>query len=838
MNGLSLICQDERRRHEVRAQAFNGLDYVEVSDDQRTLTVYFLGKAPEKLAKENVRIEGGQRIRNIRVVDLDVHRQDDPELDDCMIITVDRPGDFSAYTLCLVEVDERGRPTNRPLSGFDPRYACLEFSFKAGCPSDLDCKPQMICPPAERVEPEINYLAKDYASFRQLILDRLALLMPDWQERHVPDLGIALVELLAYVGDHLSYYQDAVATEAYLDTARQRLSVRRHARLVDYQMHEGCNARAWVCVQTDTDVSLDPKDLSLITSYRDAPERGVLTPDHLRNVPTSHYEVFEPLVEKPDQPIRFCAAHNEIPFYTWGDRECCLPRGVTTATLKDEWMSGPEPKRKLRLQVGDVLIFEEIKGAKTGNPADADPTRRHAVRLARVTPGLDALYNQPVVEIEWSVEDALPFPLCLSAIGPAPACALLEDISVARGNVILVDHGRHIEDEPLGSVPVKATMAQCEGEGRPADTVAVPGQFRPRLKEAPLTFSQPLPAGGPASRLLIQEPHQALPQIKLTGTRNAPGGPVATQWTARRDLLGSQSQDYHFVVEMDNERRAHLRFGDGELGRTPEAGTMFQATYRVGNGPSGNVGAEAISHVVFRHTTLSGVTLRPRNPLPAQGGTLPEPLAEVKLFAPHAFRTELQRAITAGDYARLAERHPKVQRAAATLRWTGSWYEVLVAIDPLRKLKADDELLREITGRLYRYRRIGHDLVVAPARYVPLDIAMIVCVLPHYLRGHVKAALLDLFSNRTLPDGRRGLFHPDNLTFGEGIYLSRLVAAAQAVPGVESVVVTKLERLYEGPNHELENGILPLGPLEISRLDNDPNLPEHGKLLLDVRGGR
>ena len=44
--------------------------------------------------------------------------------------------------------------------------------------------------------------------------------MPDWQERHVPDIGVALVELLAYVGDYLSYYQDAVATEAYLETAR------------------------------------------------------------------------------------------------------------------------------------------------------------------------------------------------------------------------------------------------------------------------------------------------------------------------------------------------------------------------------------------------------------------------------------------------------------------------------------------------------------------------------------------------------------------------------------------------------------------------------------------
>ena len=43
---------------------------------------------------------------------------------------------------------------------------------------------------------------------------KLALTMPDWKERHIPDVGIALVELFAYTGDYLSYYQDAVATEA------------------------------------------------------------------------------------------------------------------------------------------------------------------------------------------------------------------------------------------------------------------------------------------------------------------------------------------------------------------------------------------------------------------------------------------------------------------------------------------------------------------------------------------------------------------------------------------------------------------------------------------------
>jgi hypothetical protein len=149
-----------------------------------------------------------------------------------------------------------------------------------------------------------------------------------------------------------------------------------------------------------------------------------------------------------------------------------------------------------------------------------------------------------------------------------------------------------------------------------------------------------------------------------------------------------------------------------------------------------------------------------------------------------------------------------------------------------------DSLLAEIRARLFPYRRLGHDLVVAAARQVALDIELLICVAPNYLRGHVKAALLQLFSNRTLPGDRRGLFHPDNLSFGEGVYLSRLVAEAQAVEGVEQVTVTRLQRLYEGDNGEIDDGVLHLGPTEIARLDNDRTLPENGKLTLDVRGGR
>ena len=880
----SQLCSDDsQRRYDVRAHRaddkpdLNGIDYIEVDvDDQRILYVHFMDKAPENLSEKNVRIDGGRRIRDIRALDVTLCDPDDPEQANCMQVTVDKAGDFSTYTLCLVALDAQDHPLDAPLAGFDVRYACADFSFKANCPSDLDCQTPDTCPPPLLQEPDINYLAKDYASFRQLILDRLALIMPDWQERHLPDIGITLVELLAYVGDYLSYYQDAVATEAYLDTARQRISVRRHARLVDYVMHEGCNARAWLFIETSADIALDPLDTYFITGINGAlpVSKTVLSDDDLVGIPASDYDVFEPLVADPNQLIQLYEAHDEIHFYTWGENDCCLPAGTTTVTLDNTGNA-------LHLNVGDVLIFEEVLGPKTGNPADADPQHRCVVRLTQVTPGTDALYNTPIIDIAWGVEDALLFPLCLSAIGPAPACELLTNISIARGNILLVDYGQTLTAENLGSVPTESTQPVCEGEGDPSDTQIVPGVFRPSLRQAPLTFSQPLPKDAlfttiavpaaqkpvrltPASGFLQQDVRQCLPWLQLTGTlaadggnlltpatsisaagsdgqQSAPPGKVISQqnvWAVQPDLLESGPDDYNFVVEMDNDGYAHLRFGDGKLGHMPEAGTSFQASYRVGNGIRGNVGREAISHIVSHRTTFSGLTLQARNPFPAQGGTDPEPLEEVKLFAPHAFRTDLQRAITTDDYARLAQQSSSsIQRAAATLNWTGSWYEVVVAIDPLGTETASRALLRQVTAYLENYRRIGHDLKVVLAQYVPLDIVITICVLPNYLRGHVKVALLDLFSNRLLPGGGKGFFHPDNLTFGTGIALSKLVAVAAAVQGVQSVKVTCLKRLFE-PTDYVQQEFLPIGPREIAQLDNDPSFPEHGKLTLKMEGGR
>lgn len=90
-------------------------------------------------------------------------------------------------------------------------------------------------------------MAKDYSSFIMLILSRFSHIIPDWKERSEADLTNVLIELLSYVADHLSYFQDSVATDAYLGTAKKRIFVKRYARLLDYFMAEGSNSRTWVC---------------------------------------------------------------------------------------------------------------------------------------------------------------------------------------------------------------------------------------------------------------------------------------------------------------------------------------------------------------------------------------------------------------------------------------------------------------------------------------------------------------------------------------------------------------------------------------------------------------
>lgn len=826
------FCSNKNRRALVlQHPTLNGIDYLEVETDadncgKRLLITLLKDGRNLTLSPSQVRITGG--ASNAQVTALSVSPSTDaaPRL---LTIDLNQSGDFSAYTLSLVADPS----TSDPPDGFDPQLSTVSFSFKAGCPTVGDCVPSTCCPPNRTPEPDINYLAKDYDSFRQAMLDRMAVLTPAWKESHPSDIGIALIEALAYAADHLSYQQDAVGTEAYIGTARSRISLRRHAKLVDYKVDEGSNARVWVYMNVKN-VSPDgvvipsgtpvfPRVSSVPTTVQpDSPQKAEL----LNN---------STVVFATMQDSTLYEEQNEIQFYTWGDSDCCLANGATEATLLGNLPS---------LQPGGVLIFEEAMGPLTGAAEDADPNKRWAVRLTKVQttdrlnrPLVDPVnvvngQAQAITRIWWSADDALPFPLCISSTtNAAPGSKPLSGVSVARGNIIPADHGIWQEWEDLGPVPpappspVLETSCVCDTQ----DTLPAPrSRYFPKLEKSPLTFAWPLNTSAPASRLLAPSSEgtsRPTPQIRIVDDQQ--------QWKVLDDLLSSDDSERVCVLEIERDNTVFVRFGDGQYGKAPEPGDRFHAHYRVGNGSAGNLGRETLAHVV---TNAQGI-VEVRNPLPAGGGVDSEAMEHIRQTAPFAFRTQL-RAVTEDDYGVMAERDSAIRDARGTFRWTGSWYTACVSVDAQAAGGPDVALLAATKKRLNLYRMAGVDLEVEGALIVGLRIEMNICVALDHFQSDVRDAIARLFTIGDLCDGRRGILNAENFTFGQTIYTSPFIAAAQGVEGVTYVTMTVFQRMDDPTSDGVALGYLTMGRLEIARCDNDPNRLDHGIFVLHMNGGK
>ena len=219
-----------------------GIDFIQVADPQvqTVLRVFFIID-PDRLAVpfvvfppanptdvdfptgdvSIVSVSGGESLAEAQVVratwtQVIVAGQSRVFLE----VEVAEPGDFSIYRLTI----------DSPR--IDRFFNGVEFSFKQGCPSNLDCKlRQPECPPPDLVDFPVDYLARDFTSLRSALLDFAAQRYPNWAEVIEADGGVMLTEVMAALGDELAYIQDRFAREAYLETATQRRSLRWHTPL-------------------------------------------------------------------------------------------------------------------------------------------------------------------------------------------------------------------------------------------------------------------------------------------------------------------------------------------------------------------------------------------------------------------------------------------------------------------------------------------------------------------------------------------------------------------------------------------------------------------------------
>jgi len=218
---------------------------------------------------------------------------------------------------------------------FDPLRTSMPARLRPECDALGSCFAVPPAPAPPEPSPVHDYLARDWRSLRQALLEFLVSEHPD-ADVSIADPTVTVLELFAHIGDVLHYRLDRVATEAYLETARLRTSVRRHARLVDYRLGEAVSARLAVHIQVPPGtgpVTVAAGDVALDATGSEL----AFTLDAGRKAP---------------------AALGEIPIYDWGEEACCLPQGATECVLVR-----PKPADPLGatwLAPGDLLAFEVV----------------------------------------------------------------------------------------------------------------------------------------------------------------------------------------------------------------------------------------------------------------------------------------------------------------------------------------------------------------------------------------------------------------------------------------------------------------------------------------------
>lgn len=782
----------------INSTAFNGIDFVEVvpakGSTPLTLIVHFLNAVGVDDPSMTVSIAGGDSVPTVAVRKID-HTKDwstDSDGRPLLTLTPLTDGDFSNYRLTITAPK------------LDLILNTSIFSFKATCPSDFDCAPPPhVCPPDDTPVPAIDYLAKDFLSFRAALLAFSSLRYPDWVERSEADFGLVMAELLAALGDEFSYLQDRVAAEATLPTATQRRSLVSLARLVDYEPLPATSATTVLqCNVTQ------PGTVAAGSRINATAPDGTPVP----------FEIGTGLADRSNYPVSNLWNYAIAPYW-FDDNEQCWPAGAT-----DLWVEG----HGFNFTAGQALLIQtELPGESLRQIVHLSAPGHEAFDSIFLTGGTAT----PVTHLTW---------------GPGEALTRARDLTrtIVGGNLLPATQGqRFSESFAVGTLPASAPNAMLaiarmgpNGSDRQPNYV-----FRYPLGQAPLGW---LMGSGPTA--------SPAPEIRLeqqTSTGSAP-------WTFATTLLKSLAGDTHFtidpvawqVVARDGTGRpiqsdiagdggSTIRFGNNVFGASPAEQDLFQVTYRTGLGATGNVAVDSIT-VIDPSVAKLGMITQVRNPFAVTNGADAETPSHIRRMAPQAFQAVQYRAVLPRDYQAAAQTLPWVDKACTSFRWTGSWMTVFTAVDPRGggAIGVDEEI--QVVELLNRYRLAGYESYAPAPDYVSLDLRIEVCSLTGWLSGDVEASVLNVLGSSTRASNATGFFFADRFSFGTPLYRSRLEAAIQRAPGVSGVhAIQYRQRGTFAGFVDLPETVIPAAH-QILRVDNDPSWPERGTIRVIAEGGR
>lgn len=857
------------RKARLAAQnVFTGLDFVQVVDRdvQDVLRLFFIVD-PDQLepvladdsadfndgtfTMEIIAVHGGAEIElrapaesaggiNPRWVTEEIGGVDRTFLE----FEVDGPGGFEPYELRFRHIPASGT------SRIDPFFSRLIFDFKQACETGFDCQSDQKCDDIAGVDFPVDYLARDFHSIRRALLDFSAQRYPDWREPIEADMAVMLMEIMAAMGDEFAYIQDRNDAETRFASATQRNSLHALARLADYIAFPGEAASGEVVLHAEDGFGGGVADGAVVWA---AGADGSAIPFNLNSIGWIH------------------RAWNNVSIHNPNPDVDCLARGQTSLLLvaPEETDQVPEDPDN----PGNPLPFADFLFGRTmmvlSDPVDASLSRKaQSVRITRIEELEDPIILRPddsptpLIRVHWDKDEAILFDLPFDGLSAAlnvtaatagqkitefarigndddiknalsaePPLVLDKILSLPR---VVERQGPQIDDAGTRSIIFRYGLSATETsslrfgrQGKP--TISVTEIVPPAVYPDPLPFD---------------------PSEMASEFNDDP----ASGWTYTDDLLEGDLDTALFTVEPGQWRTVKnyqlpasdfpfrdyagdfgwtLKFGYGDLGRAPADGTVIRIDYDTDPGTAGNVSSFSIqlglgdAHPA--DTNLDGRVARLFNPLPFTNAREEESRESIRLNAPQAYRARPRRAVRPEDYSAIIERLQIVQKAHSVTRWTGSWSTDFVSADPLDSITLADDDRLALEQEVNCIRLAARDARLLDPDYVDIDIEILICIAKGFYSGAVREDVIEALASP-------GFFHPDNFTFGQSLYRSALVAAAQSVVGVSHIDGVNIRVHGQGEWRAFSEDALDTGPGQIIRLQNDPNRSTLGLLRVETIG--
>lgn len=766
-------------------EPWQGISRLELDGEAPVVLTIHLMQPAEGLLEEHVRVHGPRPLDFSVSFPLEAPSQRAARIE----LSFPRPGERGIWEVEL-------QPAEGVLLHPFMARASFEFDIEA---EGADCRvPSGSGLTRAEPGPAVDLLSKDFTSLVELLSDRAQIINPHWSDLSSAAFERVLIELLAHHGDMLSYYQDRVANEAFLDSATQRFALTQHALLLGHHVGEHLAATTLLAFDVDEPGNI-PAGLRV---------RG----------PSRKHEA---RVEFTISETRFLEPRNnseKLALAQWpGAFDMVVPAGATSVLLWGHHL-GLEPGSPVVFVQGNVAMLRTLTTTElielpgwTDEPSST-PTPKTALATLTRLRWAEGLEHELKV---W--EGNLPLRV--------------------HANLVEARHGRTIRawllSNPGAVVAREDPVITLDRSNCNIERVVEDGVERWLLRALHVP-------GGPVLHDLDAE-GEVEPSIELRVDGEG--------WSRREHLHRSRAFDGHYLVSVDNDGSVWLHFGDGRHGQELElvpgdVGTLVGArptvdleiSYRIGDPLAGNCGIGRLTE--YRQPPASPLPLPAikslRNVLPGTGGRLADTLDATRLAAPASLRFgPLERAVTIDDYAQAARQaDPRVERAVAR-ELGGAFSTVLVLVDERDSETLGDELRERVSAHLEQLRMVGREVLVRGPQYVALDIELIVTPEPgvalHELRARVYAAL------RPGSAASPGWLHPDRLSFGQRLELGELLAFVHALPGVLAVKATRFRRLLD-PDDAAVIQHIAFAPTQIPRLDADESRPQYGRLRVEVRG--